>query len=385
MRTARWRLPLLVVLAAAAVFQLIHGFRPPMNLGGDFQWVGVRMLMHNVDPWAAKLAGIHSQRFSPPNYLHQLYILMLPLGFLKFPQALLVWQMFTLILSVATVISLRHSIGLSWRGGGILLLLLWASNPFRVTLAMGQQSILELYLFCLFFQLRHSSAKGIALGLSYAKYSFSPVMVMFLIFARRFKELAVSCMVPLAGLFAAWLILGGNLVHLALEPLVVSRLNVCSGFGDAMTLTDRLLSWNVQPNGLCVEPASALSLCIGLAGSVGYAFWLWWRRLAWDATMALLALAPLVFLRHLMYDFVFLLVPLAYLLKHGDRRVRVAVGSMTLLIWYAYRLVGLAKTPDNPRPLLIFNFLLLIMSMISIEQCALRKKRCEEVSVDVYR
>jgi hypothetical protein len=369
MRLKYLRYAATALLVCVAAVQLFYGFHPRANFASDFQWGGARMLAHNVDPWAAELDGTQSVDFSPPNYLHELYLVLLPLTWFSFPVAAVIWQVVNLCLSIAIVLSLCRIFDLSRSLGAILLLLLWAGNPFRITLGLGQLSLLELYLFCSFFELQAMPSKALVLGLSYAKYSFSPVLVLYLAFQRCFKLLAISLALPLLGLLVAWFLVGGNLLHLAVEPLLVSRSHVCSGFADIMEVSDRLISAN-QPQTACAETVSPVSYCLSLTVSVFYAFWLYKRRLNRGATMALLAIATLLFFRHLVYDSVFLLVPLAYVCKNAARTVQVAMGTTIFLFWYAYRFVGLVRAPRQPLPLLLLNVSLLVICAVLIDRYA---------------
>jgi len=369
-----------IVLIPAALFQLRHGLNPPKDFGIDFQWAGARMLAHHIDPWALELRGGSVRHLSPPNYLHELYLLLMPLTRFSFTTAMRIWQAITLGLSVGIVTLLCRIYNVSRWGGLIFLLMLWASNPFRVTLALGQQSILELFLFCLFFQLRSVPAKGLVLGLSYAKYSFSPILVFCLGLERRFKLLALSVILPLAGYLAALLLLHTGPIRLAIEPPLTSREHVCSGFADVMTLSDRLLSGNHSEGG-CEEAASPLSYYLAIAGSLFSAWWLVRRKLDDRASMALLAMLPLLLFRHLVYDYVFLLVPLIHVVKLATARGRACASGfrvrqmrlaetttclMVFLFWYLYRLAGLVKTPRQPLALLLIDMTLLALSIFTV-------------------
>jgi len=106
----------------------------------------------------------------------------------------------------------------------LLIVLTLCSTPFRVVLSNGQLSIVILFLVTSYYYFDGTEIRGTSLGLSYAKYSFSPLLALTILFKRRFAILTASILPPLAGLIAAWFILRGNIATLALEPFETSRL-----------------------------------------------------------------------------------------------------------------------------------------------------------------
>ena len=86
--------------------------------------------------------------------------------------------------------------------------------------------------------------------------------------------------------------------------------------------------------------------------------------------MALLVIATLLFFRHLVYDSVFLLVPLAGVIKKGARIVQIVTCATVFLFWYAYRFIGLVHGPRQPLPLLLLNVSLLLLCAGLIDRYA---------------
>jgi hypothetical protein len=189
-------------------------------------------------------------------------------------------------------------------------------------------SVLELFLFCVVFYASSSEVSGLALGLSLSKYSFGPVYVSSLLFRRRFYVLAIALAMPAAGLLAVWMMLGGSLTHLAAEPLAVSRIRVWPGMADLMT---------------GVESGAAVWL------SVGYGFLLSRRQLTRGAEFTLVAVASLMTVKHLMYDYVFLVVPVGYALSRAGKSVRRVVLAIAGVFWFLTRLFPALPIDEVPK------------------------------------
>jgi hypothetical protein len=290
-----------------------------------------------------------------------------------------VWCVGNILLSVLIVVCIQRLYAFDGRTTLVLLLLLWMSLPFRSALAKGQQSLLELALLCLFYSAHSLVSRGVLLGLSYAKYSFSPVLFVVLLLRGRFKVLAISLVPPVLGFLVVWYMLGGAPLRLAVEPLLVSRLNVSPGLGDLMTLIDRLLQRHlVQP------PITPLSYAIALACSIGYGFRLARRQLPPDSELALLSLATLLIFKHLIYDYVFLILPLALVLKRSSRAVKGVTFVTVFMFWYGWRLVGLATRPMQPLPIHIANLLMLGLTLLALDMSPSRggASGCFGASVD---
>lgn len=325
-------------LAFPAAVSLYLGVRNSLLRSQDFQWSGTHLTLEHVDPYNQYLRHDPEHRIllsQVPNYLHELYILLLPLGALSFSHAKPIWALLNCLFAVLIAFILRCIYDLSRSQAFFLLLLLFASTPFRIVLGNGQQSLLELLFFCLIFYFTKPAGQGIALGLSYSKYSFSPVVFLYFCFCRRFRVLAISFLVPLVGLLLMGLLVHGSLVTLFTEPLAVSRIGVTPGLGDLMTITQTIFH-NILPEPL----VGKLMYGAALLASGAYAFTLsraGSQSLGRDA--AALAVANLICFTHLSYDYVFLAVPLAAALAAPFQWAKVYILATVALLWFGIKLI----------------------------------------------
>ena len=327
-----------LLLALPALLSLLAGIRHAVIGSGshDLQWSGARLVLHRVDPFAVMLAQDPDHRIllaQIPNYLHELYILLLPLGALSFEHARVLWAACNCLFTLALLVALGRIYALDRTRILLLACLLLSSTPFRMALGNGQQSLLELLLFTAVFLPVPLLGRGLSLGLSYAKYSFSPPLFLFLLFRRQFRLLAISLLPPLLGLFFTWLLVRGNLFKLAFEPFLVGRTGVEIGPADLMSQIRLLMEGRLSP-----AVWHAIMLFAGLLSCILFSSWLSRQRnLSPGRVAALLSTASLLFLTHLTYDFVFLAVPLAAALRGSVSRVKASVLGLITLFWWGIK------------------------------------------------
>jgi uncharacterized membrane protein (UPF0136 family) len=337
-RTAEDRIRLLCgIIAVPAIISICVAVLHGLRRGSDFQWSGAYMLSHHIDPYLDSLP--HDPRHlllmnQVPNYLHELYVFLMPLGLLPFGIAKVVWVVMNLLFAGVCVWLLGRTYGLSRAQVWLLALLLGLSTPFRVTVATGQNALAVTLLLTVL--LTAGVGGGLVLGLSYFKYSFSPILVCYLAMRRRWNWLATSAIAPLLGLAIFWMMVHGNILREATEPFAVSRNNgVAFGAGDLMTCSNYLRLR------FALTPVSTSGLSFALIGSVVLGAIVALRRAEDRYAFPALICASLLLLVHLTYDYVALMIPLAALMSPQTREAipmprskKVAVGVSIGLLWY---------------------------------------------------
>lgn len=324
-----WSSTIFVVLALTALTSLFFAVRGALASGLDFQWSGAHLLAMGQDPWLTFLRGDPGHQIVPgqnPNYLAELYVLFYPLGMMSLSHALVCWCVVNLVLLACILFMVSRLFHIE-RGQTILLALLSiSSTPFRAATMNGQATFFILFMLTGFYYFENLLVRGGALGLSYAKYSFSPLLVMVQALKGRFLLLIVSAVPPLCGLLIVKLILRESFSMLALEPLQTSRVAVAPGWGDLMTLLERLMQWAGAP----ARTMYAIPVLAGLGTAIVAAVFIARiKNLKPSAEFALILAFTLVCFQHLVYDYLVILVPLAALLASPKSR------SRTIAFWCA--------------------------------------------------
>jgi Glycosyltransferase family 87 len=357
-------------LTLPAAISLYAGLRNALSRSQDFQWSGAHLTLQHIDPYSQFLRHDPGHRIvlsQVPNYLHELYILLLPLGALSFSQAKPVWAVLNCLFAVLIAFVLRRIYDLQRAQALLILLLLFSSTPFRIVMGNGQQSVLELLIFCLIFYFARPAGQGIALGLSYSKYSFSPVVFLYLFFRRQFRVLAISLALPLLGLFAMGLLVHGSLLPLSTEPLTVSRADTINGLGNLMTII-QIATRNV----LSLAPTQKIMAAAALLASVTFAFALSrQQKICPPRDAAALAVATLMFFPHRTYDYVFLAIPLAAALTAPSQRAKTYILVTVALLWFGIKLVPTSLPAGAQLIEQVAVFLLLSGILVSLTRNAL--------------
>ncbi len=353
-----------------AAVSLYAGIRNSLSRSQDLQWSGAHLALQHIDPYSQFLRHDPERRIllsQVPNYLHELYILLLPLGALSFSQAKPIWALLNCLFAVLIAFVLQRIYDLPRSQALLLLLLLFSSTPFRIALGNGQQSLLELLFFCLIFYFTRPTGQGIALGLSYSKYSFSPVVFLYLFFRRQFRVLAISLALPLLGLLAMGLLVHGSLLTLSTEPFAVSRADAISGLGNLMTIIQIACR-----NALSLALTQKIMAAAALLASVIFTFALSRQQICPRRDAAALAVATLMFFPHRTYDYVFLAIPLAAALAAPVRWAKTCIMATVVLLWFGIKLVpsslslALQRT-EQLTVFLLFSGMLLLLSRNALD------------------
>jgi len=328
------RTAFLALFSAAALVSLATGVHHAILYRcHDLQWAGAELVRQHIDPWAEELNHFphHYPHFVTPNYLHLLYVVLLPLGAIRFDLALLVWTGVSIILSIVCVVMLGRLFQLSRAQTLFALALLWMSPPFRVVLEVGQMSFFELFFFTGAYLAASTALGGLSFGFSLAKYSFSPVAVILFLLRRRFRFLLFAAIIPTAGLLIVRLLVHTPLPKLLFEPLAVSAgpTAVSPGFADMMTLAEQSLK-----SSLADIRARQVAYALALVGSTAYSLYLSRYRLSRGEELTLVSLASLFFLKHLTYDYVFLVIPLCFALAQTKRAHKFALTGAVVVFWF---------------------------------------------------
>jgi hypothetical protein len=365
-----FRILVLTVLAVMAAISTYVGvkegaFSDPSKEGIDFQWSGAHLLSQHENPWRLYIEHKDQGKIilgQQPNYLAELFLILWPLGRMSFQYAAAWWCGLNLAFAAGVIYAVRRMFSLDRDHTLLVTFLLMASMPFRVTLHIGQHSLFILLMLCLTFCPRNHLLKGLALGVSYSKYSFAPLIVMMLLMKRRIRVLLISLIPPLVGLLVAWLILGGSLLTLALEPFEVAKMAMGPGAADIMTPLESLLrKLGVAPNLVFSIPAM-----LGLLAAAVFAIWIGRsKRMDDKLQFAVALILTLICLKHVIYDFVVLVVPVAAAVMAPRSRARTIVLLCAFHFWFLTPIVRRIFSAQEVYVLevLIYGMVLLAMAI----------------------
>lgn len=350
------RPPALWLGTLLALASVADGVRNSIRHSLDFQWSPARLLAQHVDPWTVYLAGDPRHRIllnQVPNYLHELYVAMLPLGYLPLLPAKLLWAAINIVLVLVSCWCVVKLYELDKPRAWLLTILVLTGTPFRVTIGNGQITAVVLASLALWAVVTSSSARGLLLGIAWSKYSVPPVLAVFLLLRRRWRLLFASALLPLAGFFFFHEWLPTPFWTLLAEPFRCAAHNVSPGLANMMAVSE--IALRRPPLFQTVADAFYLSTRAGwadfipgicavvLAIAMAVYFFARGRNVDGRIQLACLTAASLLCFKHQIYDFLLLIFCLAIALRSGRS---VARNWLLLLIgyfWYAERLVHVRR------------------------------------------
>ena len=363
--------PVLWLGTLLALGSIADGFRNSILRSLDFQWSPARLLAQHIDPWATYLSGDPGHRIllnQVPNYLHELYVAMLPFGYLPLLPAKLIWAVVNLALVLVSCICVGRLYELDRRKAWLLTILVLTSTPLRVTIGNGQVTALVLVCLALWAFVQSSQGRGLLLGAAWAKYSIPPVLAAFLLFRRRWRLLFCSALPPIAGFlfFVAWL--RTPFWMLFAEPFRTSMNNVSPGLANMMAVSQIFLRhpplFRSVPDAFYLAPHAGWmsyvpDLCgVLLAIAMAAYFFVRGREVDGRILIACLTAASLLCFKHQIYDFLLLIFCLATALKAEHSPARNWLLGLIAYFWYVERLVHIRRWEFWPS-VVIVSFVLL--------------------------
>jgi hypothetical protein len=336
---------LLIILA---VISLSQGVLNALTNSQDFQWSPTSLLRTGINPFNYVLNDIKHEKIimtQIPNYFHGLYVIFLPFTFLNWEKAKLFFVFFNILITIHTIYNFTQHFKLNSSFLILITTIYFSSTPFRVSLGNGQQSILILYCFSL--MLSNSNLKNVISGIGYFKYSFAPQFFFYLIFSRKyFKALLSILLLPVTFFIFIFLINDYNLLIILKQPLLISSIHVGPGVGDLMTIISDLNLFSVSKTFIFYFFILLLSLIFSRLFYIS--------RTTEFCNFTIACIISLLFYKHLIYDYIFLLPIFILSLINYNKFINKFNLMLISYFWFIIRFI-------NFNSLHIFNFILLLI------------------------
>ena len=261
-----------VLLTVLAVISIFGGIRNAVRFSQDFQYDAARALMMGADPYelselsheeppgeawyeGIKKAGLepfyeYYESIGAPqkmeaNQFPSLLYLLEPLALLPFNIARICWLVLNLLFTAAIIFLLRKTFlkETSLRTFALLSSLMIAGTPWRNQIGVGQHTLFSFAFFLLAVWLsdlagvvvitgdrsyaaadttRLRVLSGLALAVSYFKYTLTAPLALYFVYKRRWKELIISVIPHIVGTLAAAFVLEEPVADMIIKPLKVS-------------------------------------------------------------------------------------------------------------------------------------------------------------------
>ncbi|MCR4589726.1 MAG: DUF2029 domain-containing protein [Lachnospiraceae bacterium] len=344
---------LYIILILLAVLSVFQGARNALRYSQDFQYDAALSLRSGINPYRESLEPtgalqkgstalfyrIFEKAGAPQkmeaNQFPSLLMLLMPMTFLPFPAARVMWLILNLVFTALSVLLLRQTFFKNADRDifNLLMLLMIAGTPWRNQIGVGQHSLFSFFFFMLAVWLSendHALLSGLTLSVSYFKYTLTAPLAVYFLYKKRYKELVISLIPHVIGTFAGAKMLHSTFIDMIREPLKVA--SVLSGEG------------SIDIGALCgggpVSIAVTIVIMLVLVISV---FLLPEGRDG--ALFSILILFSLIMTYHRIYDF-FILIPAAagtYLADPETVSHRLLLALYGIVVLYFFFVVRLLR------------------------------------------
>ena len=237
------------------------------------------------------------------NQFPSMLAILIPLTFLEPTTANITWMIINLILTVV-IILLSCKLFFNKMDTKVLIILacaMLAGTGWRNSIGNGQHTIFSVAFFLIAFWLSERKScilSGVALAVSYLKYTLTVPLTLYFIYKKRYKEVLVSVIIHLLGTILCALWLNESLINMVKKPLEIAASLSSEGYIDFSSIFH--LSSGV---GMLV----AISFCLALFGLAVFGEE---TKYGGNLLFAILSYVALIIIYHRIYDFFIFMIPM---------------------------------------------------------------------------
>ena len=369
----------LVLLLLAALVSLASGIKNAYHYSQDFQWDAAEALRLGYDPYDLSLGvnnvenipelddfynyfeSIEAKQKMEANQFPSLLILLFIYTLMPYRTAVLIWLISNLIFTAVIIYLLRKGYMKNMDRGcfAALSLLMIAGTPWRNQIGVGQHTLFAFMFFLLAVFLSDNDndmAAGLALAVSYFKYTLTAPLALIFIYRRKWKSFFISLGVHilLTVLSALWL--RESFIDMLIKPLRVSSALAGEGSIDLSAIL----------GGSKIAMIIALLVMCAL-----FIFSLKMRRENEELLFSLYLLVSLIITYHRSYDFFVLTAvysgvnTLACRLEgRGGKILRISYFLFLLYLFFGLRIFSESEASLALAALLYYTFLIVYTLLV---------------------
>ena len=357
----------LFILSTAVIF---YSFSIAIKENGswDLPYHATKLFLNKINPY--NYVAQEGFAFNRSPYAHSAYLIYAPITFFEHKSAKILWALLNIFFTIITLIIFSKFYKLSYRNSILISLIYLCSLPFRVTIGNGQISIFILFLYSAFF-IENKNLKIFILGLSFIKYNFAIITSLYFLKKYGLKYFLISCLFLVIGWLIFSLYLNENPVQTLFQPIQTAQSVFHHSYsrGDLFTLLSILNSKNLILNFNIINIFLCLCFAIFLTMNI--------VKVPVDNNLliiSLLAIANLLIVPHIIYDYVFLLPSLFYSWKYKKSVLGVISIGIIFYFWFGIKIIYylnyyIFSFPElNPIPSItekVINFIMLLILFYS--------------------
>ena len=263
-------------------------------------------------------------------YGHFLFIFLYPITLVEWEQAKIMWITLNVFFALSIPILLCRFNKISTLSTCLIIGIFLTCHPTRMTLNLGQNSLMMLFFLMLPFLKVSSGYKNFNLifsGISYVKYSTGYILFLNLLVEKKLKKLLLTSFLTIFGWLFYSYYTNSPLIANFFEPLKMNFQDNYSRTGDLYSIMNiYFLKENNFTNKI-------LQLGIVLFGNLYFLYQI--KNIKNKlAKLSVICFLPLIFMPHSNYDYVLMLPLLIYVIK--NYKFAVCKYGLYLTIYYFY-------------------------------------------------
>ena len=310
---------IIFLLGAIAISVYIPIIKEIFSTSGhhDFQWSPTTIMLEKINHYQYMLEGNNEKILMSQygEYLHGLYVILIPYGLMKWPLAKMCWLITNLLILIYLPIKLSQKFLLSKIETYLVIFFFSCCIVTKVQLITGQQTLLILLFFSMPFMF-NSKVSAFFSGISYFKYTIGYSLFFYFLIIKDFKKLFLSVMPAFIGWIIYSVLTKSNLFETIFQPFQLGMENQIIGETlNNMPKNKFLFSILENIKFINFEYQGFFLLIISLIVSI---FLIYKISIIKDDLQKLscLTLISLIFLPHYPHDYVLLLPMLIYSIKN---------------------------------------------------------------------
>ena len=296
-------------------------------------------------------------------YGHFLFILLYPITIFEWEQAKLVWIIINVLFAISIPLIICKFYKISTLSTCLILGIFLTCHPTRMSLNLGQNSLMILFFLMLPFlevSNRYKNLNIIAAGVSYVKYSTGYVLFLNLLVEKKFKKLILTSIFTILGWLFYSYYTNSPIISNFFDPLKINLVQ------DNYTRTGDLYSiiniYLLKENNLSNK---LLQFAVILFGNI---YFLYQVKNIKDklAKLSVICFLPLIFMPHSNYDYVLMLPLLAYGVKNYKSDISKYCIYLTIYYFYLHRIIRHWINNDMfYQTAMLFIFIIFIIFFVS--------------------
>ena len=268
-------------------------------------------------------------------YGHFLFIFLYPITLVEWEQAKIMWIIVNVFFAFIIPILLCRFNKISTISTFVIIGIFLTCHPTRMTINLGQNSLMMLFFLMLPFLTVSSSYKNfnfIASGISYVKYSTGYVLFLNLLVEKKFKKLLLTSFLTIFGWFFYSYYTNSPLISNFFDPLKMNFQGNYTRTGDLYSIMN---IYFLKENNLTNK---ILQLGIVLIGNIYFLYQIKdiHNKLA---KLSVICFLPLIFMPHSNYDYVLMLPLLVYSIKNYNFGISKYGLYLTIYYFYFHRII----------------------------------------------